>query len=127
AGDITARVDDLLAQAGKRGSTSIICADLGDATADQLRVACDSLRARAGSAAVFLAARDAGRVVLMAAMTTDVVTKGVKAGDAIKEISPVVGGKGGGRPDMAQGGGSDAGKIGEAVTAADAWLTARLG
>jgi len=126
AGDITARIDDLLAKAEKRGSTTIVCADLGDATADQLRVACDSLRAKAGSAAVFLAARDVGRVILMAAMTADVVGKGVKAGDAIKEISPVVGGKGGGRPDMAQGGGSDAAKIPEAVTAAGAWLHARL-
>ena len=50
-------------------------------------------------------------VVLMAAMTPDVAGKGVKGGDLIKEIAPIVGGKGGGRPDMAQGGGPEAGGV----------------
>ena len=82
----------------------------------------DSLRSRATSAAVFLASETGGKVMLLAAMTPDVVKRGVKAGDLIKAVAPIVGGKGGGRPDMAQGGGTDAGKIPDAVKAARAWL-----
>jgi len=124
--DIMARVDQVLAAAERVGPTSIIAADVGEATADQLRAACDSLRARAGSAAVLLASRQDDRVLLLAAMTEDVVRKGVKAGDLVKEIAPLVGGKGGGRPDMAQGGGTEVGKVVEAVAAAEAWLKGKL-
>ncbi len=126
AADIMARVDEVLAAAQRLGPTSLIAADLGEATADQLRAACDSLRARAGSAAVLLAARQDDRVLLLAAMTEDVVRKGVKAGDLIREIAPLVGGKGGGRPDMAQGGGTEVGKVAEAVAAAQTWLKGKL-
>jgi alanyl-tRNA synthetase len=55
-----------------------------------------------------------------------VVAKGVKAGDLIKELAPLVGGKGGGRPDMAQGGGNDASGIPAAIERAAAWITERL-
>jgi alanyl-tRNA synthetase len=126
AADIVGRVDELLAAAQHFGKTAVVTADLGEATIDQLRAACDSLRGRAGSAAVLLAARSEGKVLLLAAMTADVVKKGVKAGDLIKEIAPIVGGKGGGRPDMAQGGGTDAAKIGDAMTAAATWARSKL-
>jgi alanyl-tRNA synthetase len=124
--NVMSQVDDLLANAVKAGSISIVCGLLSGATADQLRAAADSLRAKAGSAAVLLASDEGGKATLLAAMTPDVVQKGIKAGDLIKEIAPVVGGKGGGRPDMAQGGGPDAGKIGDAVGAAQAWLRGEL-
>ncbi len=126
AADIMARVDEVLAAAERVGPTSLMAADLGEATADQLRAACDSLRARAGSAALLLASRQGDRVLLLAAMTEDVVKKGVKAGDLVKEIAPLVGGKGGGRPDMAQGGGTEVAAIGKAVNAATTWLRTRL-
>ena len=60
-------------------------------------------------------------------MTKDVIGKGVKAGDLIKEVAPIVGGKGGGRPDMAQGGGTDATKIDDALAAAKTWIGGKLG
>jgi alanyl-tRNA synthetase len=60
-------------------------------------------------------------------MTPDVVAKGVKAGELIKEIAPLVGGKGGGKPDMAQGGGNDVSKIPAVVEMAKSWLSSRLG
>lgn len=124
--EVISHVDDLLASAVKAGSVSIVCGHLAGATADQLRAAADSLRGRAGSAAVLLASDEGGKVTLLAAMTADMVAKGIKAGDLIKEIAPVVGGKGGGRPDMAQGGGPDATKIGDAISAAQAWLRGKL-
>ncbi len=126
AADILAKADQVLESAPRAGATAIIAADMGTASIDQLRSACDSLRSRAGSAAILLAAAGDGKVLLLAAMTQDVVSKGLKAGDLIKEIAPIVGGKGGGKPDLAQGGGSDVGKIPEAIVAAAAWLRGKL-
>lgn len=125
-GEVLSQAEALLAGAPRAGDVAIICGAVPGATTDQLRAACDSLRAKAGSAAVLLASENDGRVVLMAAMTADVVGRGVKAGDLIRDIAPIVGGKGGGRPDMAQGGGPDAGKIGEAVSSAGQWIKQKL-
>jgi alanyl-tRNA synthetase len=126
AADVMTRVDELLAAAQRVGGAAVIAADLGEATIDQLRAACDSLRDRAGSAAMLLAARNEGKVLLLAAMTKDVIARGVKAGDLIKEIAPIIGGKGGGRPDMAQGGGNDVEKIPDCLIAAAAWVRGKL-
>lgn len=126
AGEVLSHADSLLSDAPRVGNTAIVCGALPGAAVDQLRAACDSLRAKAGSAAVLLATESEGKVVLLAAMTADVVGRGVKAGELIRDIAPVVGGKGGGRPDMAQGGGPDAAKIDEAVTTARQWLTQRI-
>ncbi|HKQ46448.1 MAG TPA: alanine--tRNA ligase [Phycisphaerae bacterium] len=126
AADIVAKADQVLASAPRAGATAIITADMGTATIDQLRSACDSLRSRAGSAAILLAAENEGKVLLLAAMTPDVIAKGLKAGDLIKEIAPLVGGKGGGKPDLAQGGGPDVSRIGDVISAATASLKGRL-
>jgi alanyl-tRNA synthetase len=85
------------------------------------------LRARAGSAAVFLTAEQSGKVLLLAAMTRDLVSKGVKAGDLVKAVAPIVGGRGGGKPDIAQGGGNDPEKIPDAIQEATQWLRGKLG
>jgi len=122
--DVVSRTDGILQGAEQVGPAKLIAANLGPASIDQLRAACDSLRDRAGSAAVFLAAESDGKVLLLAAMTKDVVDRGIRAGDVIKAIAPVVGGKGGGRPDMAQGGGPE---VDEAVKEAAQWLRAKLG
>ncbi|MFQ5411010.1 MAG: alanine--tRNA ligase [Phycisphaerae bacterium] len=124
--DVMGRIDDLLGAAEKLGDTHLITANLGAASVDQLRAAADSLRTRAGSAAVFLAAECGGKVVLLAAMTKDLIGRGIRAGDLIKAVAPIVGGKGGGRPDMAQGGGSDVPKIDKAVREASAWMAGNV-
>ena len=67
-----------------------------------------------------------GKVTLGAGMSKDVVQRGVKAGDLIKEIAPLVGGRGGGRPDMAQGGGDDPGGVPKAIERAKGWMGERL-
>ncbi len=125
--DIMGRVDELLSAAEMSGSTSIIVACLPGATVDNMRAAADALRARAGSAAVFLAGDADGKAVLLAALTKDLNDRGIKAGDLIRDVAPAVGGKGGGRPDMAQGGGPDGANIGDAVKAAKSWLRGKLG
>jgi len=66
-----------------------------------------------------------GKVTLVAGMSKAAVDRGLEAGDLIKEVSPLVGGKGGGRPDMAQGGGPDAAGLAHALAAARAWIGER--
>ncbi len=124
--DVLAKADELLQGAERFNGCAIIVGDVGPASIDQLRSACDSLRARAGDAAILLAARHEEKTVLLAAITPAAVARGVKAGDLIKETAPIVGGKGGGRPDMAQGGGPDTSKIPDAVAAAVTWLKSKL-
>lgn len=67
-----------------------------------------------------------GKPLLVAAMTEDLVKKGLKAGDLIKEVAPLVEGRGGGKPDLAQAGGQNAAGIPSALEAAKAWAKQKL-
>ena len=75
------------------------------------------LRRRAEAVAVLLAAELDGKVALLAAVSKDLVKHGIKAGDCVREAAKVVGGGGGGRPDLAEAGGKDASRIDEALAA----------
>lgn len=82
----------------------------------------DQLRQKLGSGVVVLGGVSPdGKVALVAAVTPDLVAR-VSAGKLIGELSKVVGGKGGGKPDMAQGGGTDGSKLDEALAAVDKFL-----
>jgi alanyl-tRNA synthetase len=63
---------------------------------------------------------------LVAAVTPDLVNRGMHAGNLLREAAKVMGGGGGGRPDMAQAGGKDAGKLDDALATVPAWVTANL-
>lgn len=102
----------LLANAELLGDTKFICGTLEDCNAKDLRTAVDDLRNRAQNCVVVLACTDANKVSLIAAVSADNVAK-IKAGDIIRTIAPAIGGKGGGRPDLAQAGGSNAQGINE--------------
>jgi alanyl-tRNA synthetase len=91
-----------------------------------LRGLSDSLRDRLKRGVVVLAAENDGRVQLLVSVTKD-LTDRVKAGDLVKELAPIVGGGGGGRPDFAEAGGKDATKIDEMLTRARALVTGALG
>jgi alanyl-tRNA synthetase len=75
----------------------------------------DWLRDRLGSAVVVLGAVFSGRPNFLAMVTRDLTAKGIHAGELIKEVAAVTGGGGGGRPEMAQAGGKDAGRLDEAL------------
>ncbi|MCG3131365.1 MAG: hypothetical protein FLDDKLPJ_02156 [Phycisphaerae bacterium] len=106
---------------------AVIVAEVPPCAPDALRSAIDWIRQKTDASAVLLACvGDDGKVTLLAGMSKTVVDRGIKAGDLIKEISPLVGGKGGGRPDLAQGGGTDAAGLPKALAAAAAWIQARL-
>jgi alanyl-tRNA synthetase len=88
----------------------------------------DVIRSKKPDAAMMLAA-DAGegKVALLASVPKDVIGKGLKAGDWVKHTAPIVGGGGGGRPDMAQAGGKDPSKIDEALASAKQFAQEKIG
>ncbi len=126
AADVLTAAANLLESAWAAGDTKIIVGAVPNGPADALRGAIDWFRQKTASSAVLLANHDGEKVTLIAGMTRDVVDRGVKAGDLIKEIAPLVGGRGGGRPDMAQGGGTDPTGVDRAVGRAREWLIERL-
>jgi alanyl-tRNA synthetase len=95
---------DLLSSVREIRGVSVLSAELsGDA--NTLRDQADSLRKKLGSGVVVLGSRENGNVILVAAATKDLVSKGIHAGNIVREVAKIVGGGGGGRPDMAQAGG----------------------
>ena len=84
-----------------------------------------SLRDRAGRGVVVLAAENDGKVQLLVSVTKD-LTDRVKAGALVKELAPIVGGGGGGRPDFAEAGGKDASKIDAMLAKAEELVRAAL-
>ena len=107
---------ELASKAETVNGVSAVIADLGDADGDTLQMAADALKAKFGGVIV-LGGVSGGAVSLVAAVGKDHTAK-ISAGKIIQTIAPIVGGKGGGRPDNARGGGKDAGKLAEALSAA---------
>ena len=111
-------IGDLLAESEECGGARIVCRRIDGADRELLRDYADQLRGRAESAAILLAAEIDGKLALLAAVSKDLVAKGIKAGDCVREAAKIVGGGGGGRPDLAEAGGKDAGRIDDALEAA---------
>jgi alanyl-tRNA synthetase len=109
---------DLMAGAETVGGTALVCESLAGADAKALRTAADTVRKEAPSAAVALGTVAGERANLIVALTSDLVDRGLDAVSVIKEIAALVGGGGGGRPDMAQAGGTDAGGLQKALARA---------
>ncbi len=127
ASDALAESNKLLESAETIGDASVIIGQMPNAPVDQARTAIDSLKKKAKSAVIVLGiASEDGKVMLLAGVTDDLIKKGVKAGDIVKEIAPIVGGGGGGRPDMAQAGGKDASKLNDALSRASAFIREKL-
>ena len=104
---------DLLAKAEMINGIPTIIANLGDADGDTLQTIVDSLKSQF-KGVIALGGASNGAVSLIAAVTADFNAK-VQAGKIIQAIAPIVGGKGGGKPDNARGGGKDAAKLDEAL------------
>lgn len=120
-GDLSA--DALLEKAETIGETNMIVAETAGANPNLMRQLIDQIRKKGGSNAIFLAtAAGDSKVVLVAGVSRDLVERGVSAGDWVKEVAPVVGGGGGGKPDLAQAGGKDPAKLGEALEVARATM-----
>ena len=124
--DLAGAFDKLLAAATKLGDVSVIVGEIPAGPDDAIRTQVDRIKQTAGSAVVVVGWVDEGKVGLLAAVSEDVIKKGIKAGDLIKQIAPIVGGGGGGRPNMAQAGGKDPTKLGDALAQAKAAIEKAL-
>ena len=124
--DCLSQARELLEKSKKIGKTSVIVGQLSAASIEQAREAIDMLKKKGKSAAIVLGFEDDGKATLLAGMTNDLIEKGLSAGDVIKNIAPIVGGGGGGRPQMAQAGGKKPQNINDALARATEIITEKL-
>lgn len=118
---------DLLAQAVPLNDSSrLLVATLQGVEAKALREMADQLKNKLQSAVILLSIVADGKVSLVAGVTPDLTSK-VKAGDLVGFVASQLGGKGGGRPDMAMGGGTDASVLPQANASVQAWVQSKLG
>jgi alanyl-tRNA synthetase len=117
--------EDLTAQAVEVKGIKLLAATLDGADAKTLRETLDSLKSRLKSAAIVLASTEGGKVSLIAGVTADLTAR-LKAGELVNFVAQQVGGKGGGRPDMAQAGGTEPANVPAALRSVRAWVEQRL-
>ncbi len=117
--------DELVAQAVDVKGIKVLAAVLNGADAKTLRDTLDKLKDKLKTAAIVLAAVDGNKVQLAAGVTADSMGK-VKAGELVNFVAQQVGGKGGGKPDMAMAGGTDAGGLPKALQSVQGWVAERL-
>jgi alanyl-tRNA synthetase len=122
----SAQGDDLAAQAVDVGGVKVLAATLEGADAKSLRETMDKLKDKLKSAAIVLAAVEGGRVQLAAGVTADRTAK-VKAGELVNFVAQQVGGKGGGKPDLAMAGGTDAAALPQALASVRGWVAEKVG
>jgi alanyl-tRNA synthetase len=117
--------DELMSQAVEVNGVKILAALLEGADAKVLRETLDQLKNKLKSATIVLASVQDGKVQLAAGVTADTIAK-VKAGDLVNHVAQQVGGKGGGKPDMAMAGGTDPKGLAVALKSVQAWVSERL-
>lgn len=117
--------DELLAQAVDVKGLKVLAARLDGADAKALRETLDKLKDKLKTAAIVLATVEGGKVQLAAGVTNDSTGK-VKAGELVNFVAQQVGGKGGGKPDMAMAGGTDPGKLAAALASVQGWVAERI-
>ncbi|HPM50039.1 MAG TPA: alanine--tRNA ligase [Methylotenera sp.] len=117
--------DDLVSQAIEIAGIKVLAATLEGADANTLRETMDKLKDKLKSAAIVLASVNEGKVSLAAGVTNDLIAK-LKAGELVNHVASQVGGKGGGKPDMAMAGGTDASSLPKALASVKDWVTQKL-
>jgi alanyl-tRNA synthetase len=121
----SAQGDELVGQALDVKGLKVLAVALPDADAKSLRETMDKLKDKLKTAVIVLAAVDGNKVQIAAGVTADSVGK-VKAGELVNFVAQQVGGKGGGKPDMAMAGGTDASSLPKALASVQAWVAGRL-
>jgi alanyl-tRNA synthetase len=128
AGESRGAIVDEARRVAESASSPVIIHGFDRADRDQLLAAMDTIRSRCARSAIMLFGSDAteGRVTIVASSPPELVKAGLKAGDWVREAAQACGGSGGGRPDMAQAGGKDPGKLMDAMAAAASFANARV-
>ena len=121
----SAQGDELLAQAVDVKGIKVLAALLDGADARTLRETLDKLKDKLKTAAIVLATVEGGKVQIAAGVTADSVAR-IKAGELVNFVALQVGGKGGGKADMAMAGGTEPGKLGAALASVRAWVAERI-
>ncbi len=116
----------MLRSARAVGPVKVVTAKLTEGDANSLRQLGDVLRDKESAVVAVMALVNGPKVTLQAVCGKDAVAAGIRAGDIIKAVAPIVGGKGGGKPDSAMGGGSDVTKADEALAAVEQFVAAKL-
>jgi len=116
--------DELATQAVDVKGLKVLAAKLDGADAKTLRDTLDKLKDKLGSAAIVLATVEGDKVQLAAGVTKDAIAK-VKAGELVNFVAQQVGGKGGGKPDMAMAGGTNPAALAQALAGVQAWVAER--
>ena len=117
--------DDLATQATEISGVKVLAVTLEGADANALRETMDKLKDKLKSAAIVLASVNDGKVSLAAGVTPDLIVK-IKAGELVNFVAQQVGGKGGGKPDMAMAGGTDASQLPKALAGVNDWVSSKL-
>jgi alanyl-tRNA synthetase len=120
------QVDELLEKAVEIGGVKIIVHEAGGWDADMMRSQIDELRRKVSPLAVLFGSASDGKVLLVAALSKDLVERGLSAGEWVKAAAKAVGGGGGGRPDLAQAGGKFPDKLPQAMTDAVEYLRGKI-
>jgi alanyl-tRNA synthetase len=118
---LTGVVDELIAKAEEVGGAKVVVAKLPEGASNEtVRTQIDRVKQKCGSAfVVFGWTEGEGSASIIAAVTPDLVKKGLKAGDVVKQVAPIIGGGGGGKPDIAQAGGKEPAKLPDALRHAE--------
>jgi alanyl-tRNA synthetase len=127
AGDLQSAADKVYAGGIEVKGSHILVGEMPAAPEEQLRQQVDRLRQKAGSGVVVIGWSEDSKVQLIASVTEDLVKKGLHAGKLVGQVAKVVGGGGGGKPTMAQAGGKDPAKLGEALQLARKLIEEQLG
>ena len=121
------RTKSMLAGIKHLGEVDLLTALVEDVDAPELKTMADAAKTQLKSGVVTLAANCDGKITFVAMATPDAVKKGVHCGNIIREITAICGGRGGGKPDMAQGGGTDVLKIDDALAKVDEVVAGQIG
>ncbi|HEV3301960.1 MAG TPA: alanine--tRNA ligase [Planctomycetaceae bacterium] len=118
--------EELFEQAEEVGGVKIIARDTEVTNRETLREFIDRLRGKGRSVAILLGSKSDGKVALTAAVSKDLISRGVSASDAVRAAAKVVGGGGGGRPDLAEAGGKHPEKLADAIAEGAAYYRSKL-
>ncbi len=120
------RTKNMMAGVRHLGAVNILTAQVDGMGANEMKALADNAKSQMTAGVVVLASNDGGKITFVAMAMPEAVAAGVHCGNIIREVTAICGGKGGGKPDMAQGGGVDAMKIDDALAKVDDIVSAML-
>ncbi len=119
--------DRILFGAHEVGGLKVVTATIAEADGNKLRTMGDGMRDKTANIVAVLSSVNEGKITFVASCGKEAVAKGVKAGDIIRHVTAICGGKGGGKPDSAMGGGTDVLKLDDALATVDNFVAEKLG